>query len=56
MKFNFSTHGHATSFACITTPILPNQALEFFELNSTPSPFLLITTPLPILATNFHEP
>ncbi len=44
-KFDFSTHGCAILFAHTTTPVLLDQALEFFKLSSTPSPFILVVIP-----------
>ncbi len=52
-KFDFSTQGCATLCACTTTPILPNQALNFFELSLTPILFSLVATPLPNLVVAF---
>jgi hypothetical protein len=51
-KFDFSTQGRATLLAHTTTLILPDQALESFESSSTPSPFLLVTIPLPYSAAS----
>jgi hypothetical protein len=46
-KSNFSTQGRATLFTHTNTPISFDQALKFFELNSTLNPFLLVANPLP---------
>jgi hypothetical protein len=54
MKFDFSTQGCATLFACTTTLILLDQGLKFFELSSTPNPFLLVATPLLNLVDAFQ--
>ncbi len=48
-KFNFSIQGRAIFFARPTTLILPDPTLNFFNLNSIPSPF-------PLFATPFHIP
>jgi hypothetical protein len=45
-KSSFSIQGRAILFACTTTLISPYRALNFFEMNSTPSPFLLLAIPL----------
>jgi hypothetical protein len=45
-KSSFFTQGCAILFAHTTTLISPDRALKFFEFNSTPSPFLLVATPL----------
>ncbi len=49
-KFDFSTQGSAILFAHTFILILFNWVLEFFESSLNPSPFLLITTPLPFQA------
>lgn len=46
-KIDFSTQGRPTLLTHITTSILLDWALEFFESNSTPSPFMLVAIPLP---------
>ncbi len=51
-EFDFSTQGHAILFARTTTLILLDQALEFFNSNSTPILIPLVSTPLLISTTN----
>jgi len=51
-KSNSSIEVCTIVFAHTTTPISLNWTLEFFEMNSIPSPFLLVATPLPFLATS----
>ncbi len=46
-EFDFSTQGCAILLTHTTTSILPDWALESFELNSISSPFLLVAIPLP---------
>ncbi len=51
-KSNSSIEVCTIVFAHTTTPISLNWTLEFFEMNSIPSSFLLVATPLPFLATS----
>jgi len=51
-KFDFSTQGYTIIFAHTTTLMSLDWALEFFEMSSIPSPFLLVATPLPFLTTS----
>jgi hypothetical protein len=48
-KFDFSTQGCAILFTHITTLILPDQTLDFFDSNSIPSPIPLVATSSPLL-------
>jgi len=48
-KFDFSTQGCAILFTHITTLILLDQTLDFFNSNSIPSLIPLVATSSPLL-------